>query len=58
MTTIYETTGKGYEQQGDYVLPNIEIDDEKEYHIGIWIQCMNNICERVREIVNKEIVFR
>ncbi len=123
MTTIYETTGKGYKQQGDYVLPNIGIDDEKEYHIGVWgqryrkylkqnhkviyynyltsgklyehlsevdsraetmfndlvksltekenitedlkksdalkwIQRMNNICERVREIVNKEIVFR
>lgn len=38
MTSIYETTGKGYKQQGDYVLPNIGIDDEKEYHIGVWGQ--------------------
>ena len=38
MKSIYETTGKGYELQGDYVLPNIRIDDEKEYHVGIWGQ--------------------
>ncbi len=38
MTTIYETIGKGYEKQGDYVIPNIEIGDEKEYHIGVWGQ--------------------
>ncbi len=38
MKTIYETTGKGYETQGDYVLPNIKSGDEKEYHIGVWGQ--------------------
>ena len=38
MRTIYESTGKGYERQGDYLLPNIKVDDEKEYHIGVWGQ--------------------
>ncbi len=38
MKTIYEITGKGYETQGDYVLPNIKSGDEKEYHIGVWGQ--------------------
>lgn len=38
MTTIYETTGNGYTMQGNYVLPNVTIGDEKEYHIGVWGQ--------------------
>ena len=38
MKTIYETTGNGYEKQGDYFLPNIKVDDETEYHIGVWGQ--------------------
>ena len=38
MKSIYETTGKGYEQQGDYLLPKLQVDDEKEYHIGVWGQ--------------------
>ena len=38
MKSIYETTGKGYEQQGDYLLPKLQVDDEKEYYIGVWGQ--------------------
>ncbi len=38
MKSIYENTGKGYTQQGDYVLPNIEIEDKAEYKIGVWGQ--------------------
>ncbi len=36
MKSIYENTGKGYTPQGDYVLPNIEIEDKAEYKIGVW----------------------
>ncbi len=39
MKSIYENTGKGYNMQGDYTLPNIEIDDKNEYQIGVWGQC-------------------
>ncbi len=38
MKSIYENTGKDYTQQGDYVLPNIEIEDKAEYKIGVWGQ--------------------
>lgn len=38
MKTIYESTGKDYEKQGDYVLPNIEVGNDTKYHIGIWGQ--------------------
>ena len=38
MKSIYETTGKGYEQVGDYLLPNLRVEDEKEYYIGVWGQ--------------------
>ncbi len=38
MKSIYENTSKGYTQQGDYVLPNIEIEDKAEYNIGVWGQ--------------------
>ncbi len=38
MKSIYENTGKGYTQQGDYVLPNIEIEDKAKYKIGVWGQ--------------------
>ena len=38
MKTIYESTGTGYETQGDYVLPNIKVGNDTEYHIGIWGQ--------------------
>lgn len=36
MKSIYENTGKGYTPQGDYVLPNIKIEDKAEYKIGVW----------------------
>ncbi len=33
-------------------------EDLKKSNVLKWIQSMNNICERVREIVNKEIVYK
>lgn len=38
MRSIYESTGKGYTQQGDYLLPNLQLNEETEYNIGIWGQ--------------------
>ena len=38
MKSIYENTGKGYTQQGDYLLPNLQLNEETEYNIGIWGQ--------------------
>ena len=35
MKSIYESTGKGYTQQGDYLLPNLQVNEEPEYNIGI-----------------------
>ncbi len=38
MESIYESTGKGYTQQGDYLFPNLQLNGEPEYNIGIWGQ--------------------
>ncbi len=38
MKSIYESTGKGYTQQGDYLLPNLHLNEEPECNIGIWGQ--------------------
>ena len=38
MKSIYESTSKGYTQQGDYLLPNLQLNGEPEYNIGIWGQ--------------------
>ena len=38
MKSIYESTGKGYTQQGDYLLPNFQLNEEPKYNIGIWGQ--------------------
>ncbi len=36
MKSIYERTGKSYTQQGDYLLPNLQLNERPEYNIGIW----------------------
>ncbi len=36
MKSIYKSTGKSHTQQGDYLLPNLRLDEENEYHIRIW----------------------
>ena len=35
MKSIYESTDKSYTQQGDYLLPNLQLNEEPEYNIGI-----------------------
>ncbi|MCD7872968.1 MAG: TnpV protein [Clostridiales bacterium] len=36
MKTIFEINGGTYEIQGDYLLPNLTLQDEEQYAIGIW----------------------
>ncbi|MXQ73050.1 TnpV protein [Clostridiaceae bacterium DONG20-135] len=38
MQTIYETIGIGYVRQGDYLIPNIKVEDNPNYEIGLWGQ--------------------
>ena len=38
MKSIYESTGNGYTLQGNYLLPNLRLNIEPEYNIGIWGQ--------------------
>ena len=35
MKTIFEQQGVEYHQAGDYMLPNVELDKQKEYQIGV-----------------------
>ena len=36
MKTIFENNGGTYEIQGDYLLPNLTLQDEVQYSIGVW----------------------
>lgn len=36
MKTIFENNGGTYEIQGDYLLPNLALQDEAQYSIGVW----------------------
>lgn len=36
MKTIFENNGSIYEIQGNYLLPNLTLQDEKQYSIGVW----------------------
>lgn len=36
METIFENNGGAYKIQGDYLLPNLTLPDEKQYSIGVW----------------------
>lgn len=38
MKSIYETTGGGYQRQGNYELPNLKLPPEEEKFIGVWGQ--------------------
>ena len=38
MKTIFEQQGIEYCQVGDYMLPNVELDEQKKYQIGVWGQ--------------------
>lgn len=36
MKTIFENSGGTYEIQGDYLLPNLTLQDDEQYSIGVW----------------------
>lgn len=36
MKTIFENNGGTYEIQGDYLLPNLTLQHEAQYSIGVW----------------------
>ena len=36
MKTIFENNGGTYEIQGNYLLPNLTLQDEKQHLIGVW----------------------
>ena len=55
MQSIFEKLGGTYRQEGDYLLPNIEAPESPQ--IGIWVQRMNNIRNRVYEIGYKELIY-
>ena len=38
MKTIFEQQGVEYRQAGDYLLPNVGMDEQKEFQIGVWGQ--------------------
>lgn len=38
MKTIFEQQGVEYRQLGDYMLPNVGLNVQKEYPIGVWGQ--------------------
>lgn len=36
--TIINEMNVGYHQNTDYIVPNLSLNDETEYHIGVWGQ--------------------
>ena len=36
MKTIFENNGGTYEIQGNYSLPNLTLQDDEQYSIGVW----------------------
>ena len=38
MKNIFEEFGGTYQRQGDYKLPNLQVQPEKEIEIGVWGQ--------------------
>ena len=38
MKNIFEEFGGTYQRQGDYILPNLQVQPEKEIEIGVWGQ--------------------
>ena len=38
MKTIFEQQGIEYCQVGDYMFPNVELNAQQEYPIGVWGQ--------------------
>jgi hypothetical protein len=63
--SIFEEMGGTYEIQGDYLIPCLTLQAEKENVTEklkaedqmTWVARMNNIRSRVTEIVNHDIIY-
>ena len=63
--SIFEVMGGTYEIQGDYLIPCLTLQAEKENVTEklkaedqmTWVARMNNIRSRVTEIVNHDIIY-
>lgn len=51
MKTIFEEQGVEYRQAGDYMLPNVGMDEQKEYQIGVWGQRYRRYLKENRRII-------
>ncbi len=50
METILNQQSIEYRQAGDYLLPNIVVGEDKEYHIGIWGQRYRKYLKRNHKV--------
>ena len=56
--TIFEQMGGTYTQVGDYYLPNLQIPEQlKAENQMLWMHQMNNIHNRVMEIINTDLIY-
>ena len=56
--TIYDkNNGLWYELRGDYYIPCLTVPAHEDRPIGIWGQRMNNIRDRVMEIVDHDLIY-
>ena len=51
MKTIFEQQGVEYRQVGDYMLPDVERTEQKEYQIGVWGQRYRRYLKENRRII-------
>lgn len=56
MKSSYEQFGGTYRQEGDYLLPNIDVPTEKEY-IGIWGQRYRRFLREQRSGIYTGLLF-
>ena len=56
--TIYDkNNGLWYELRSDYYIPCLTVPAHEDRPIGIWGQRMNNIRDRVMEIVDHDLIY-
>ena len=49
MKSLFEQNGGTYRTVGDYQIPNLALQDEPEYHIGIWGQRRRDYLKKHRK---------
>lgn len=50
-TSLFESGGGTYSVVSDYLIPNLALPDEPEYHIGIWGQRRLDYLKRHRRVL-------